>query len=59
MAAIPTITTPGAGGGNDGQVGFWYANGQGEVGDMSVMSEIDILTGTIEGTFTDDNTLNF
>ena len=59
LAAIPTITTPGAGGGNDGQVGFWYANGQGEGWGHAVMSEIDILTGTIEGTFTDDNTLNF
>jgi len=59
LAAIPTITTPGAGGGNDGQVGFWYANGQGEDWGHAVMSEIDILTGTIEGTFTDDNTLNF
>ena len=27
LAAIPTITTPGAGGGNGGEVGFWYANG--------------------------------
>ena len=59
LAAIPTITTPGAGGGNDGQVGFWYANGQGEGWGHAVMSEIDILTGTIEGTFTDNNTLNF
>ena len=59
LAAIPTITTPGAGGGNGGEVGFWYANGQGEGWGHAVMSEIDILTGTIEGTFTDDNTLNF
>ena len=59
LAAIPTITTPGAGGGNDGEVGFWYANGQGEGWGHAVMSEIDILTGTIEGTFTDNNTLNF
>ena len=59
LAAIPTITTPGAGGGNGGEVGFWYANGQGEGWGHAVMSEIDILTGTIEGTFTDNNTLNF
>ena len=59
LAAIPTITTPGAGGGNSGQVGFWYANGQGEGDGHAVMSEIDILTGTIEGTFTNNSTLNF
>ena len=59
LAAIPTITTPGAGGGNGGEVGFWYANGQGEGWGHAVMSEIDILTGTIEGTFTNDSTLNF
>ena len=59
LAAIPTITTPGAGGGNSGQVGFWYANNAGEDDGHAVMSEIDILTGTIEGTFTDNNTLNF
>ena len=59
LAIVPTITTPGAGGGNSGQVGFWYANNAGEGSGHAVMSEIDILTGTIEGTFTDDNTLNF
>jgi len=59
LAAIPTITTPGAGGRNSGQVGFWYANNAGEDDGHAVMSEIDILTGTIEGTFTDNNTLNF
>ena len=59
LAAIPTITTPGAGGANSGQVGFWYANNAGEDDGHAVMSEIDILTGTIEGTFTDNNTLNF
>ena len=59
LAAIPTITTPGAGGGNSGQVGFWYANNAGEGSGHAVMSEIDILTGTIEGTFTDNSTLNF
>ena len=59
LAAVPVINTPGAGGGNGGEVGFWYANGQGEDSGHAVMSEIDILTGTIEGTFTDDSTLNF
>ena len=59
LAIVPTITTPGAGGGNSGQVGFWYANNAGEGSGHAVMSEIDILTGTIEGTFTDNNTLNF
>ena len=59
LAIVPTITTPGAGGGNSGQVGFWYANNAGEGSGHAVMSEIDILTGTIEGTFTDNSTLNF
>ena len=59
LAIVPTITTPGAGGGNSGQVGFWYANNAGEDSGHAVMSEIDILTGTIEGTFTDNSTLNF
>ena len=59
LAAIPNITTPGAGGGNGGEVGFWYANGQGEGWGHAVMSEIDILTGTIEGTFDTDSTLKF
>jgi len=59
LAAVPVINTPGAGGGNGGEVGFWYANGEGEGSGHAVMSEIDILTGTIEGTFTDDSTLNF
>ena len=59
LAVVPTITTPGAGGGNSGQVGFWYANNDGEDDGHAVMSEIDILTGTIEGTFTDNSTLNF
>ena len=59
LAAVPDIGTPGAGGGNGGQVGFWYANNAGEGSGHAVMSEIDILTGTIEGTFTDNSTLNF
>ena len=59
LAAVPVINTPGAGGANGGEVGFWYADGEGEGDGHAVMSEIDVLTGTIEGTFTDNHTLNF
>ncbi|QYR64646.1 autotransporter-associated N-terminal domain-containing protein [Fusobacterium animalis] len=59
MALVPNIQTPGAGGGNGGQVGFWYANGQGE-GDMhAVMSEIDILQGNIDATFNNNTSVDF
>ena len=59
MAVVPNIQTPGAGGGNGGQVGFWYANGQGE-GDMhAVMSEIDILQGNIDATFNNNTSVDF
>ncbi|WP_339066001.1 autotransporter-associated N-terminal domain-containing protein [Fusobacterium animalis] len=59
MALVPSITTPGAGGGNGGQVGFWYANGQGEDDGHAVMSEIDILQGNIDATFNNDTSVDF
>ncbi|WP_339007388.1 autotransporter-associated N-terminal domain-containing protein [Fusobacterium animalis] len=59
MALVPNIQTPGAGGGNSGEVGFWYANGQGEGDGHAVMSEIDILQGNIDATFNDDYSVDF
>ena len=64
LAAVPVINTPGAGGGNDGYIGFTYGGQYGstattEPSGHAVMSEIDILTGTIEGTFDTDSTLKF
>ncbi|UTI53686.1 autotransporter-associated N-terminal domain-containing protein [Fusobacterium polymorphum] len=59
LAAVPNITTPGAGGGNGGQVGFWYANGQGEDDGHAVMSEIDILQGNIDATFNNNTSVDF
>ena len=59
LAAVPNITTPGAGGGNGGEVGFWYANGQGEGDGHAVMSEIDILQGNIDATFNNNTSVDF
>ena len=59
LAAVPNIQTPGAGGGNSGEVGFWYANGTGEGSGHAVMSEIDILQGNIDATFNNNTSVDF